>query len=68
MVFYFSFKQQKFNLFREESEGYAKLVSELTPPYYGKTAELTTEVVQCLIGKSFLVCCKGWIYTLCRVC
>ena len=24
-----SYKQQKFNLFREESEGYSKLVSEL---------------------------------------
>ena len=27
--FFFSYKQQKFNLFREENEGYSKLVSEL---------------------------------------
>ena len=26
---HFSYKQQKFNLLREESEGYAKLVTEL---------------------------------------
>ena len=25
----FSYKQQKFNLFREECEGYAKLITEL---------------------------------------
>lgn len=31
MIFFlnFSYKQQKFNLFREESEGYAKLIVEL---------------------------------------
>ena len=28
-VYLRSYKQQKFNLFREESEGYSKLVSEL---------------------------------------
>ena len=27
--FNFSYKQQKFNLFREECEGYAKLITEL---------------------------------------
>ena len=29
LYFYFSYKQQKFNLFREECEGYAKLITEL---------------------------------------
>lgn len=28
-LFFFSYKQKKFNLFREESEGYAKLITEL---------------------------------------
>lgn len=51
MVFLFSFKQQKYNLFREESEGYAKLVAALTPPFTSKSSEATTEVIQCLVGK-----------------
>ena len=29
LSFLISYKQQKFNLFREENEGYAKLVTEL---------------------------------------
>ena len=28
-IMYYSYKQQKFNLFREESEGYAKLITDL---------------------------------------
>lgn len=43
MDFPFSYKQQKFNLLREESEGYAKLVVELLgnmgPPHDVFTAK-----------------------------
>ena len=43
------YKQQKFNLFREESEGYAKLITELTQ---GENLDVDymIEVVQSLIG------------------
>jgi len=47
-----SYKQQKFNLFREESEGYAKLVAELNQPVGQTSVKYITQVVQCLIGKS----------------
>lgn len=46
------YKQQKFNLFREESEGYAKLVTELTQnrPF---DVEHMLQVIRSLIGESF---------------
>ncbi len=50
--YYCSYKQQKYNLFREESEGYAKLIAELTPPFESKISDSITQVIQCLIGKN----------------
>ncbi|XP_015904652.2 THO complex subunit 2 [Parasteatoda tepidariorum] len=45
------YKQQKFNLFREEIEGYAKLITELDPGNGEDTnAKHSLEVIQSLIG------------------
>ncbi|XP_054719951.1 THO complex subunit 2-like [Uloborus diversus] len=45
------YKQQKFNLFREEIEGYAKLITELDPQAGGQlSVEYGLEVMQSLIG------------------
>lgn len=46
-VFY---KQLKFNLLREESEGYAKLIAELFQPSMSGNDLILT--VDCLIGKN----------------
>ncbi|CAG7823395.1 unnamed protein product [Allacma fusca] len=45
------YKQQKFNLFREESEGYAKLIAELNQEVEDIDPNYMIEVVQCLIGR-----------------
>ncbi|GFQ66742.1 THO complex subunit 2 [Trichonephila clavata] len=44
------YKQQKYNLYREEIEGYAKLITELDPPGQGANVEHSLEVIQSLIG------------------
>lgn len=50
-MFTFSYKQRKFNLFREESEGYAKLIVELNQEVSENTEwECLLEIVQSLIG------------------
>lgn len=50
MLFY-SYKQRKFNLFREESEGYAKLIVELNQEISENTEWKTLlEIIQSLIG------------------
>jgi len=50
----FSYKQQKFNLLREESEGYSKLVTELNQEVTDKlTPELMLRNIKSLIGKHF---------------
>lgn len=50
-----SYKQQKFNLLREENEGYAKLIAELGQDLSGNiTSELILENIKSLIGKAFL--------------
>lgn len=47
-----SYKQQKFNLYREESEGYSKLITELSQPLTaGITPQYMFEVIKALIGK-----------------
>ena len=47
-----SYKQQKFNLFREENEGYSKLVSELGHERrHGATAPALLDNIRSLIGK-----------------
>lgn len=51
--FYFlhSYKQQKFNLLREENEGYAKLITELGQDLSGNiTSHLVLESIKSLIG------------------
>jgi THO complex subunit 2 len=44
------YKQNKFNLFREESEGYAKLVAELNQSVGSLPAETALENIKSLIG------------------
>ncbi|VDP05178.1 unnamed protein product [Soboliphyme baturini] len=49
---YLSYKQLKFNLLREESEGYAKLITELTKhAQYVESAQGVLERIRCLIGQ-----------------
>ena len=45
-----SYKQQKFNLLREESEGYAKLVTELNQDFSALTHEDVLHNIKSLIG------------------
>ena len=52
-----SYKQQKFNLFREESEGYSKLVAELGhESLTGVSPNAVLDSIKSLIGQ--------WTYTL----
>jgi THO complex subunit 2 len=51
LYFCFSYKQQKFNLLREESEGYSKLVTELNQEITEKlTPEVVLQNIKSLIG------------------
>lgn len=45
-----SYKQQKYNLFREESEGYAKLVTELNQDLTTVTPVEVMKVIKSIIG------------------
>ena len=45
-----SYKQQKFNLFREECEGYSKLIAELNKDFTETTPAETLEVIKSIIG------------------
>lgn len=48
----FSYKQQKFNLLREESEGYSKLITELNPDFGIKNSwEQVLQNIKSLIGQ-----------------
>lgn len=51
MYIIFSYKQRKFNLFREESEGYSKLIVELNQDGLNNDIDIL-EVIKSLIGKS----------------
>lgn len=52
MVSRCSYKQRRFNLFREESEGYAKLITELNNESIEHTSvSKVLEIVKSLIGK-----------------
>lgn len=54
-LFTCSYKQQKFNLLREENEGYAKLIAELGQDLSGNiTSDLILENIKSLIGKEFV--------------
>ena len=50
IVFYCSYKQQKYNLFREECEGYAKLVTELNQDLSSISPAEILEVIKSIIG------------------
>lgn len=51
LVFLLSYKQQKFNLLREENEGYAKLITELGQDLSGNiTSHVVLESIKSLIG------------------
>ena len=45
-----SYKQQKYNLFREECEGYAKLVTELNQDLSTTTPAEILEIIKSIIG------------------
>lgn len=48
-----SYKQNKYNLFREESEGYAKLTTELSQEITSKISpDYMIEVMRSLIGEA----------------
>lgn len=47
----YSYKQRKFNLFREESEGYSKLIVELNQERPESEVASILEIVKSLIGK-----------------
>lgn len=52
MFWIFSYKQRKFNLFREECEGFAKLQTELNKEFNESTDHnQLLDIVQSLIGK-----------------
>ena len=48
MHYYTSYKQQKFNLLREEAEGYTRLITELNQTNLNSKI---LEIIQSLIGK-----------------
>ncbi len=51
LFFLLSYKQQKFNLLREENEGYAKLIAELGQDLSGNiTSHIVLESIKSLIG------------------
>lgn len=50
---FYSYKQRKFNLFREESEGYSKLIVELNQERQGNEVASTLEIIKSLIGTNF---------------
>lgn len=56
MHLFCSYKQQKFNLLREENEGYAKLVTELGQDLSGNvTSHLVLESIKSLIGTELFI-------------
>lgn len=49
-----SYKQRRFNLFREESEGYAKLITELNNESIEQTSvSKMLEIIKSLIGMKY---------------
>lgn len=51
-----SYKQQKFNLFREETEGYAKLITELTSNELGRSSkDSVMQNIFSLLGRIFFM-------------
>jgi len=51
---FLSYKQRRFNLFREESEGFAKLITELNQEFdENTTPESIMDIIKSLIGNTF---------------
>lgn len=51
----FSYKQRRFNLFREETEGFAKLITELNLEFEDNTtSESIMDIIKSLIGKELV--------------
>lgn len=48
LFIFFSYKQRKYNLFREESEGYSKLITELNSD--NMDPKIMMEIIKSLIG------------------
>lgn len=46
-----SYKQRRFNLFREESEGYAKLITELNQDFGASSSVAILDIIKSLIGE-----------------
>lgn len=47
-----SYKQRRFNLFREESEGFAKLITEMNQDFEEHTTpDSIMDIIKSLIGK-----------------
>lgn len=59
-----SYKQRKFNLFREESEGYSKLIVELNQERPDSEVASTLEIVKSLIGTNILIFAIAYIQIL----
>lgn len=50
LFFLRSYKQQKFNLFREECEGFAKLMTELNQDLTGMSPSSVLDTIKSIIG------------------
>lgn len=65
MPIFFSYKQQKFNLFREEPEGYGKLIAELCKPLSRTTHGSMLNTIRSLIGNTYFDFVK-WLGSDCK--
>ena len=53
---FLSYKQRRFNLFREETEGYAKLITELNQDFDNRMgASNIMDMIKSLIGLNKLI-------------
>jgi len=68
-TFPLSYKQRRFNLFREESEGFAKLITELNQEFdENTTPESIMDIIKSLIGKIVLIAMRKHSQTDCINC
>ena len=67
-VFFDSYKQQKFNLLREENEGYSKLIAELNQDFTasGLTYKIIHENIKALIGRFCVSCVHISLFVFCK--
>ena len=68
-VYFYSYKQQKFNLLREESEGYSKLITELNQDLPEGVSYLEIlENIKSLIGVFAYVCVDACVRACMHAC